>query len=166
MSFCHKFWFSNPYIFVTRCSRSSIFQTMASVWSKSCSLKYHRFTPSNCKARGIRKFELVAKTQFLYSERGGKEILTTFLFFLQFYAYVCFTLDAKQFTFSKVAKDQLPTGYIKGVCRGEEVILSYKKVAFSGYFWLYMTALSVLYVRDTQTKFKVRILHFAQFKPP
>ena len=31
------------------------------------SLKYWRFTPSGCKDIGIRKSELVAKTQFLYT---------------------------------------------------------------------------------------------------
>jgi len=39
---------------------SLIFQTMNSVWSNCCSLKYHRFTPSNCKDIGIRTFEFVA----------------------------------------------------------------------------------------------------------
>jgi len=29
-------------------------------------LKYQRFTPSGCKDIGARKFEFVAKTQFLY----------------------------------------------------------------------------------------------------
>ena len=31
------------------------------------SLKYQIFTPSNCKDIGFRKFEFVAKTQFLYT---------------------------------------------------------------------------------------------------
>ena len=63
--FCHKLRFSNPYIFATRFRWSLIFQTMNSVWSNSRSLKYQRFTRSGCKDIGIRKFEIVAKTQFL-----------------------------------------------------------------------------------------------------
>ena len=39
---------------------------MNSVKSKSLSLKYKRFTPSGYKHTEIRKFELVAKTHFLY----------------------------------------------------------------------------------------------------
>ena len=39
---CHKFWFSNPYIFVTKCLY--IYQTMSSVWSNNLSLKYQSFT--------------------------------------------------------------------------------------------------------------------------
>ena len=55
----------HPYICSTQCRRSSIFQTMNSVRPKSLSLKYQRFTPSDFKEIGIRKFEFVAKTQFL-----------------------------------------------------------------------------------------------------
>ena len=36
--------------------------------SNNLSLKYQTFTPSGCKDIGIRKFEFVAKTQFLYEE--------------------------------------------------------------------------------------------------
>ena len=43
-----------------------IFQTMNSVRSNYLSLKYQSYTPSGCKDIGIRKFESVAKTQFLY----------------------------------------------------------------------------------------------------
>ena len=32
----------------------------------NASLKYQRFTPSGCRNIGIRQFEFVAKTQFLY----------------------------------------------------------------------------------------------------
>ena len=32
------------------------------------SLKYLRFTPSGCRDIGLRKFEFVAKTQFLLTE--------------------------------------------------------------------------------------------------
>ena len=38
------------------------------VRSSNISLKYQRIAPSCCKAIGIRKFELVAKTQFLCLE--------------------------------------------------------------------------------------------------
>ena len=44
---------------------SQIFQTMNSVRSNNVSLKYQRPTPSGCKDIWIRKFECVAKTQFL-----------------------------------------------------------------------------------------------------
>ena len=40
-------------------------KTMNSVRSNHLSLKYQRFTPSGYKDIGIRKFEFVAKTQFL-----------------------------------------------------------------------------------------------------
>ena len=40
---------------------------MNSVGSNSPSFKYQRFTPSSCQDIGIRTFEFVAKTQFLYS---------------------------------------------------------------------------------------------------
>ena len=36
------------------------------VRSNDLSWKYQRFTSSGCKDIGIRKFEFVAKTQFLY----------------------------------------------------------------------------------------------------
>ena len=36
------------------------------VRSNDLSLKYQRFTSSGCKHIGIRKFEFVANTQFLY----------------------------------------------------------------------------------------------------
>ena len=56
LTFSHKLWFSNPYIFATRCCRILIFQTINSVISN---------TPSGCKDIGIRKFKFVAN-QFLY----------------------------------------------------------------------------------------------------
>ena len=34
--------------------------------SKNLILKYQKFTSLGCKDKGIRKFELVGKTQFLY----------------------------------------------------------------------------------------------------
>ena len=65
LSFCHKLKYSYPYILATQCRRSLIFQTFNSVKSKNLSLKSQRFTPSGCKDKGIRKFEFMAKTQFL-----------------------------------------------------------------------------------------------------
>ena len=56
----------SPIHLSNRCRRPLIFQTMNSVKSNSLSLKYRRFTPSGCKDIEIRKFEFVAKTQFLY----------------------------------------------------------------------------------------------------
>ena len=39
------------------------------VRSNGSSLKYQRFASSGCKDIGIRQFEFVAKTQFLYTDR-------------------------------------------------------------------------------------------------
>ena len=46
LSFCHKLWFSNPYIFATQRRRPFIFQTMK---SNNLDLKYQRITPSDWK---------------------------------------------------------------------------------------------------------------------
>ena len=54
----------NPYIAATQCRRPLIFQTMNSAKSNNLSLKYKRFTLSDCKDIGIGIFETVAKTQF------------------------------------------------------------------------------------------------------
>ena len=62
LSLWHKLRFSNPYIFATHWHRMN---SMNSVRSNYLSLKYARFTPSGCKYKEIRKFEFVAKTQFL-----------------------------------------------------------------------------------------------------
>ena len=43
-----------------------ILQTVNSFKSNGLSLKYKSCTPSGCKDVGIRKFEFVAKTQFLF----------------------------------------------------------------------------------------------------
>ena len=51
------------HIFVTKCCRTEIFQTMNSVRSNNLSLKYQRFTP--WVIIGIKKIEFVANTQFL-----------------------------------------------------------------------------------------------------
>ena len=45
--------------------RPLIFQTMNAVRSNNVSLKYQRFTSSDCKDIMITKIEFVAKTQFL-----------------------------------------------------------------------------------------------------
>ena len=66
LSFCHKLWFSNPYFYVSIYRRPLIFQTINSFWSNNDSLKYQRFTSSDCKDIVIIKSEFVAKTQFLY----------------------------------------------------------------------------------------------------
>jgi len=42
---------------------------MNSVRSNNLSLKYQRFTPTGRKDLGIRKFEFVAKSQFLYFKK-------------------------------------------------------------------------------------------------
>ena len=66
MSHCHKLKFSNHYIFATKCRRPSIFQTLISVTINNLSLKFQKFKPAGCEDKGIKKFEFVAKTQFLY----------------------------------------------------------------------------------------------------
>ena len=65
LSLCHTLGFSNPYIFATPWHRPQKFQTKNPVRLNYLSLKYVRFTPSGCKYIEIRKFEFVAKTQFL-----------------------------------------------------------------------------------------------------
>ena len=44
LSFCHKLYFSNLFIFATQCRRPLIFQTMNSVTPNILSLKYQWFT--------------------------------------------------------------------------------------------------------------------------
>ena len=58
----------NSYICAPRCRRFFIFQTLNHVRPKSLSLKYQRFTPSGLKEIGIRQFEFVTKTQFLFQK--------------------------------------------------------------------------------------------------
>ena len=65
MSLCHKLWFSNHYIFGTKCCRTYIFQTMNSVESNILSLKYQRFLTSGFQDIGVWIFEFAAKAQFL-----------------------------------------------------------------------------------------------------
>ena len=55
---------SNPNIFATQCRIPLIFQTMISVRPNNLSLKYQRFASSDT---GIRQFEFVTETQFLYT---------------------------------------------------------------------------------------------------
>ena len=62
---CHKLWFSNPYIFATKCGRLKIFQTMNFVRQFILNVKYKRFTPSGYKDIGMRKILFAAKTHFL-----------------------------------------------------------------------------------------------------
>ena len=57
LSFCLKSWFSNPYIFATRCRVPLIFQTLNSVFEIS---KIYTIT-----LLGIRTFQFLAKTHFL-----------------------------------------------------------------------------------------------------
>jgi len=54
-------------IFVTKCFRPQIFQIMNSIILNNQSLKYQRFTRSDCKDIGLRRLEFVTKTQFLWT---------------------------------------------------------------------------------------------------
>ena len=54
---------SYPYILAT--CRPWIFKNINSVRSNNLSFKYQRFIPTSCRDIEIRKFEVVAKTQFL-----------------------------------------------------------------------------------------------------
>ena len=49
--------------FAIQCRRPPLAQIMSSGRSNNISLKYQRFTQSDCKDIGIRKSEFVAKTQ-------------------------------------------------------------------------------------------------------
>ena len=49
LSLCHILWFSNHYIFGTKCCRPYIYQTMNSVRSNNMNLKYQRLTTSSSK---------------------------------------------------------------------------------------------------------------------
>ena len=64
-------------MFAIRCCRPFIFQTINSVRINNLSLKYSWFTPPGCKDIGIRQFEFVPKTQFLWS---GSERVGAWLF--------------------------------------------------------------------------------------
>ena len=67
LSFCRKLYFSKLYIFATQSRRPLMFQTMNSVMPNNLSLKYQRFTSSDCKDIGINQFEFLTKTQLLWS---------------------------------------------------------------------------------------------------
>ena len=68
MRLCHKFWFSNPYIFETQCRKSLIFHTYIIWTDRSHSLQCQRSTILGSKDIGIRKSKFVAKTQFLFAD--------------------------------------------------------------------------------------------------
>ena len=85
LSFCHKLWFSHFNIFTTQC------QTSNSVGSNNLSLKYQWFTSSGFKDIEFRKFEFVARTQFLYSMKCKKKF-KTFLFLSKTFQYEEFRL--------------------------------------------------------------------------
>ena len=72
---------------------------MNSVRSNNISLKYQRFKISGWRDIKIRKFELVAKTQFLCKYLLFKECLRQLLF-LQ----ICFCHDYETFPYFKAAK--------------------------------------------------------------
>ena len=60
LSFCHKLKYS--YILATQSRRTL---DINPVRSNNLSLKYQRFIPTGCRDIEIRKFVVVAKTQFL-----------------------------------------------------------------------------------------------------
>ena len=68
LSFCHKFRFSNCYIFAIQCLIPLIFQTMNSVRLSSQSLIPLKLTPSVWEYIRVWKFEFAAKTQFLWKK--------------------------------------------------------------------------------------------------
>ena len=70
LSLLPKSRFFNPYFFATHCRVPQTFQTLNSGRSNRLNLKYQSFTPSVCKERGIKKFEFVAITQFLCSQKS------------------------------------------------------------------------------------------------
>ena len=49
LSFCHKLWFNNLFIFATQFRRPLIFHNMTSVKLNNLSLKYQSCTPTFCK---------------------------------------------------------------------------------------------------------------------
>ena len=60
---------------------------MNSVRSNNLSLKYRRFKPSDCEDIEIRKFELVAKIQFLYKLSLFNSVLESHdIWFINFYS--------------------------------------------------------------------------------
>ena len=69
IDFLHKLWFPK------------------SIRSNNLSLKYQRFTPSGCIDIGLRKFDFVVKTQFLYVERTIFELRLKFKQRLKFFKF-------------------------------------------------------------------------------
>ena len=67
MSLCHKLLFSNPYTLQPNSlDLFIIFQIMNSTISNNLSRKNEWFRRSGYKDKGIRTFEFMAKTQFLF----------------------------------------------------------------------------------------------------
>ena len=57
---------SNHNIYTTQCFSAQIFKTTNCLGSNNKSSKYQRFTPSGCRDIGVRKFQFVTKTHFLF----------------------------------------------------------------------------------------------------
>ena len=67
LSLCHKLWFSNPHIFTTQCCRPKIFQTVNCVRSNNQSLKFKKFTPTDCKGlENLSLWQRINSFQHLY----------------------------------------------------------------------------------------------------
>ena len=66
LSFCHKLWFYNPYIFATLWCKLWYYKLRQLDLTEFFCLKYQRSTTSGCKDIWIKKWEFVAKTQFLW----------------------------------------------------------------------------------------------------
>ena len=81
MSFCNKLKFSNSYIFANWWCKPLIFQTYI-IWSNHIhSLKYTMSTTFGWKDIAIRKFEFVAKTQFLCNKLCFDDFISRFYMF-------------------------------------------------------------------------------------
>ena len=66
LSLCPKLKCSNPYIFATSWCKTLIFKSLIIGSNIIHSLKYLRSVTLWCKDIGIKKYEIVTKTQFLY----------------------------------------------------------------------------------------------------
>ena len=58
LNLCHKLWFSNPYIFATKCRRPYAFQTMKSVRSNNLKFEISKVCTSGCNNIGIENLSL------------------------------------------------------------------------------------------------------------
>ena len=58
LNLCHKLWFSNPYIFATKCRRPYAFQTMKSVHSNNLKFEISKVCTSGCNNIGIENLSL------------------------------------------------------------------------------------------------------------